>query len=305
MTTSLDVSRKLDQVSVDLLLAVDSVAVGLGVSYCIVGAFARDVVLGLCFGIDTGEATRDIDFGLMMNDWAQFDELRARLIANKNFAEHRSIPHRLTFRGVRQLDIMPFGGIERRPGEIAWPPEFTTVMSTVGLRQAHARALHITIAEGRSVPFASPAALALLKLIAWSERGSAVNRKDARDLSLLLTTYLRAGNEERLYGELCRAAGRSRLRPGGRRSPHPRAGSGEHCRARNTCSPGRYSGSRNGPCARRAATSRPATQLRTGETTDGSLQKGIAGGVGLAALRDRAGQSSRRQDRSCDPRART
>src|SRR6185436_12028564 len=83
MTTSLDVSRKLDQVSVDLLLAVDSVAVSLDVSYCIVGAFARDVVLGLCFGIDTGEATRDIDFGLMMDDWAQFDELRARLMANK------------------------------------------------------------------------------------------------------------------------------------------------------------------------------------------------------------------------------
>ena len=88
MTTSLDVSHKLDQVSVDLLLAVDSVAVSLGVSYCIVGAFARDVVLGLCFGIDTGEATRDIDFGLMMDDWAQFDEFRARLMANKEFAEH-------------------------------------------------------------------------------------------------------------------------------------------------------------------------------------------------------------------------
>lgn len=144
MTTSLDVSRKLDQVSTDLLLAVDTTAAAMGVSYCIVGAFARDVVLGLCFGINTGEATRDIDFGLMMDDWAQFDELRARLIAQRGFAEHKSIPHRLTFRGVRELDIVPFGAIERKPGEIAWPPEFTTVMSTMGLRQAHARALRIT-----------------------------------------------------------------------------------------------------------------------------------------------------------------
>lgn len=201
MTTSLDVSRKLDQISIDLLLAVDSTAAALGITYFIIGAFARDVILGLCFGIDTGEATRDIDFGLMMDDWAQFDELRARLIARKEFAEHSGVRHRLTFRSVRQLDIVPFGGIERKPGEIAWPPEFTTVMSTVGLRQAHARALPIAIAEERSVPFASPAALALLKLIAWSERGSAINRRDARDLGLLLTTYLRAGNEERLYGE--------------------------------------------------------------------------------------------------------
>lgn len=201
MTTSLDVSRKLDQVSLDLLLAVDKTTAAMGINYCIVGAFARDVVLGLCFGINTGEATRDIDFGLMMDDWTQFDELRARLISQEGFAENRRIPHRLTFRGLRELDIVPFGSIERAPGEIAWPPEFSTVMSTVGLRQAHARALPIRISEGAFALFASPAALTLLKLIAWSERGSASNRKDARDLSLLLTTYLRAGNEQRLYGE--------------------------------------------------------------------------------------------------------
>lgn len=201
MTTSLDVSRKLDRASADLLLAVDETASSMGVSYCIIGAFARDVVLALCFGINTGEATRDIDFGLMMHDWTQFDELRGRLLARAGFETHRNVPHRLTFRGVRQLDIVPFGAIERAKGEIAWPPEFSTVMSTVGLRQAHAQALLIRIAERTSVPFASPAALALLKLIAWTERGSASNRKDARDLGLLLKTYLQAGNQQRLYAE--------------------------------------------------------------------------------------------------------
>lgn len=193
MTTSLNVSHKLDRISVDLLIAVDSTVAASGITYCIIGAFARDVVLGLCFGISTGEATRDIDFGLMLDDWAQFDMLRSRLLAHEGFSEHRGVPHRLTFRGVRQL--------ERKPGEIAWPPEFSIIMSTVGLREAHARSLRITVAEGISIPFASPAALTLLKLIAWSERGSAVNRKDARDLALLMTTYLRAGNESRLYSE--------------------------------------------------------------------------------------------------------
>lgn len=197
MNTSLDVSRKLDQISIDLLLAVDSTAAALGVTYCIVGAFARDVVLGLCFGIETGEATRDIDFGLMMDDWTQFDMFRSRLLEQNGFAEYNTIPHRLRFQNIRELDIVPFGAIERKPGEIAWPPEFSTVMSTIGLREAHARALHITVAERIAIPFVSPAALAVLKLIAWSERGSAVNRKDARDLALLVKTYLRAGNEER------------------------------------------------------------------------------------------------------------
>ena len=41
MATSLDISQKLDRVSIDLLLAVDSTAAGLGVTYCIIGAFAQ------------------------------------------------------------------------------------------------------------------------------------------------------------------------------------------------------------------------------------------------------------------------
>jgi predicted nucleotidyltransferase len=200
MTTSLDVSRKIDPISVELLLAVDSTAAALGLAYCIVGAFSRDVVLSMCFGINTGQATRDIDFGLMMDDWEQFEALRSRLF-EQGFKQHRNIPHRLTFRGMREIDIVPFGAIERSAGEIAWPPEFSTVMSTVGLLEAHARALRITIAAGVSIPFVSPAGLALLKLVAWSGRGSAVDRKDAHDLALLLTSYLQAGNETRLYDE--------------------------------------------------------------------------------------------------------
>ena len=200
MSISFDVSKTLDRASVELLLAVDSTARKLRLAYCIVGAFARDVVLGMCFGINTGRATRDIDFGLMMDDWSQFEALRSRLI-EKGFAQHRSIPHRLTFRGVRELDIVPFGNVECSPGEIAWPPEFSIVMSTVGFLEAHANALRITVATGVSIRFVSPAGLALLKLIAWSERGTVVDFKDAYDLALLLTSYLQAGGEARLYDE--------------------------------------------------------------------------------------------------------
>jgi len=43
MNTSLTVSNKIDQISIDLLAEVDATADALGVDYCIVGAFARDV----------------------------------------------------------------------------------------------------------------------------------------------------------------------------------------------------------------------------------------------------------------------
>jgi predicted nucleotidyltransferase len=175
MTTSLNASRHIDRISADLLLAVNAAAVELEISYCVVGAFARDVVLGCCYGINTGQATRDIDFGLMLDNWTQFQTLRSHLLQRHDFAEFRGIAHRLAFRGVRELDIVPFGGLERRPGEIAWPPDFSIVMSTLGLRQAQACALRITVAADVDIPFVSPAALTLLKLVAWNDRGSAVN----------------------------------------------------------------------------------------------------------------------------------
>jgi predicted nucleotidyltransferase len=43
--------------------------------------------------------------------------------------------------------------------------------------------------------------LAVLKILAWSERRMQEPRKDASDLLLILQSYLDAGNSERLYSE--------------------------------------------------------------------------------------------------------
>jgi predicted nucleotidyltransferase len=200
MNILLDVSQKLERTNVELLLAVHAATQEFGVRYCIVGAFARDIVLGLGYGIDTGAATLDIDFALMMNSWEQFTALRQRLLSTDGFVETQ-VQHRLRFKGSRLLDIVPFGDLERKPGEIAWPPTFDTAMSTLGFREALESAMVVTIADDALIPAVSPAALAMLKLVAWEDRGHPGNRKDARDFSLLLTSYLRAGNEPRLYDE--------------------------------------------------------------------------------------------------------
>jgi predicted nucleotidyltransferase len=203
MNILLDVSQKLEGTNVELLLAVHAATQELGVRYCIVGAFARDIILGLGYGINTGPATLDIDFGLMMDSWGQFETLRQRLLSIDGFVK-TDVQHRLRYKGNRMLDILPFGDIERKPGEIAWPPGFDIAMSTIGFQEALESAMAVTIADGVSIPVVSPAALAMLKIIAWKERGNPGNRKDARDFSLLLTSYLRAGNERRLYDEFAR-----------------------------------------------------------------------------------------------------
>lgn len=45
----------------------------------------------------------------------------------------------------------------------------------------------------------SLAGLAILKIFAWSERGTVTENKDALDLLTLLRTYHEAGNKDRIY----------------------------------------------------------------------------------------------------------
>lgn len=74
-------------------------------------------------------------------------------------------------------------------------------MNLTGCREAWATATTIEISDSLSVRCASLPALALLKLMAWADRG-AETRRDAEDLLNILKEYLDAGNEDRIHDEL-------------------------------------------------------------------------------------------------------
>lgn len=71
-------------------------------------------------------------------------------------------------------------------------------MSTVGFGEAYASSMDVRLNEGLVVKVASLAGLALLKLIAWSDRQY---ERDAQDLGLIMKHYLDAGNQKRVYTE--------------------------------------------------------------------------------------------------------
>ena len=50
-----------------------------------------------------------------------------------------------------------------------------------------------------TIKVVSLAGLAILKIFAWSERGTVTDNKDALDLLTLLRTYHEAGNADRIY----------------------------------------------------------------------------------------------------------
>jgi predicted nucleotidyltransferase len=74
-------------------------------------------------------------------------------------------------------------------------------MSTVGFGEAFNSAEVVRIAQNPAcdVKVCTPAGLTIMKLISW-DQAYPVRSDDAKDIHFILTKYVDAGNEERLYG---------------------------------------------------------------------------------------------------------
>jgi predicted nucleotidyltransferase len=198
-------NRPVDPIAVSVMREVDAVAQELHLSYFLIGAMARDVLLGHVFGLHTGRATRDMDFAFALEGWEQFQQIQERLIASGHFVAVRDITHRLLFRpggGVQEhmVDLLPFGGIEQPTHTIAWPPDMQMLMSVAGYDDALKTAPLVQVATELMIRIVSLPGLAMLKLFAWKDRG-VEGAKDAIDLVTLCRCYAEAGNMDRLYEE--------------------------------------------------------------------------------------------------------
>jgi predicted nucleotidyltransferase len=197
--------RPIAPLTVAAMREVDVLMKELELSYFVCGATARDLLLQHVYGIETGTATVDVDFGVAVADWEQFADIKARLIATGRFEPAKNMAQRLYYKPSAEsrgypVDIIPFRGVEQPLHSIAWPPDMDIAMNVIGYEEALATALGVQIQNGFVVPVISLPGLALLKLFAWADRGFN-NSKDARDLLLLFGQYVSAGNQERLYGE--------------------------------------------------------------------------------------------------------
>jgi len=196
--------RRLDPDMLEVLRHVDGVARDLAVDYFVVGAMARDILLTGVFGLSAGRATRDVDLAVAMKDWQEFEAMKSRLVRAGAFGTDERIAQRLyclfgSGDTGYPVDLIPFGGVEQREGIIAWPPDGAMVMNVAGYGEAFASAILVEVEPGFAPRVVSLAGLAILKFIAWGERGAGDSR-DAIDLATLLRQYGAAGNADRLYG---------------------------------------------------------------------------------------------------------
>jgi hypothetical protein len=92
---SLDLIGKLDAERERVLRDVAEAAVALGIPFFVVGAFARDLILELHYGLPVQRATNDIDFGLRVNSWEEFTQLKTALIETQTYRADLRQPQRL------------------------------------------------------------------------------------------------------------------------------------------------------------------------------------------------------------------
>ena len=68
------------------------------------------------FGLRRGRATRDIDFGIAVENWDQFQTLKHRLMESNQFEAAPADAHRLFWNAsgsasATPIDVIPFGGL--------------------------------------------------------------------------------------------------------------------------------------------------------------------------------------------------
>jgi len=188
---SIPQERALDRPLTQILESLDRACRALRIPYLLTGAMAREILLVHGYGLPPGRATRDVDFGLQVTDWAMFEALKATLFAAKDFQPDLKIQHRIYSVadriGIRMpVDLVPFGGVEAPKGTLAWPPDGEFVMDVRGFGVAFNHVVQIEIKAGLEVFLPSPACMTVMKTLAWKDRGQVTRGRDAIDLVELL-----------------------------------------------------------------------------------------------------------------------
>ena len=145
---SFNLSGKLDPFLVEVISLIDREAARLGIPFFIVGAMARDIVLELCYKLPARRSTRDLDIGVEVAGWEEYQRLSMALVSTGRFASGRE-PHVLRY-GELRVDIVPFGKVSADQRNITWPPDHTVSMNILGFKEAYEYSLEIQVHDNPS-----------------------------------------------------------------------------------------------------------------------------------------------------------
>lgn len=170
----------------------------MGREFYVIGATARDIIIGQLVGTTARRKTRDLDIAIAIPDWSVFDEIHERLLAD-GFKKARDM-HQRFYYGDYELDIVPYG-VAKEDDNIYWPPEEDIAMSVKGFDEVLSEAISVNIDNEFDIRIASLHGLFLLKFNAWLDR-NAKTGKDAEDMSFILSNYFIANLDRNVHPEV-------------------------------------------------------------------------------------------------------
>ena len=197
---SIDISDKIDPERVAVLRSIKDVAEALNIPFFVVGAFAREVIFEYIHQIPSPRITEDIDIGVEVASWEEFQVLKTTLLERKILTETKTHHRFVAKESFIIVDILPYGGITDETKKISWPPDHDMVMSMMGFEEAYRSALKVRLSNKPvlEIPLPSVPALAILKIISWAD-AYPTRERDAQDLLFILENYDATGIEAQLY----------------------------------------------------------------------------------------------------------
>ena len=196
----IDISGRIDAGRISVLRSIKEIAEEFDIHFFVVGAFARDVIFEHIHRIPAPRVTEDIDIGVEVASWEEFQRLTDVLIERELFTATKS-PHRFIASSFATVvDIVPYGGISGETKRISWPPDHDMIMSMLGFEEAYQSALKVRLNSDPPMEILVPSvpALALLKIISWADAYPR-RARDAHDLLFILENFDATGVEAKLY----------------------------------------------------------------------------------------------------------
>ena len=119
---------------IKILEALERGFVKFGIDYYLVGAVAREVWMRGLKDITPRRATSDIDFGILIKDSGHFTELKDYLINQEGFTGYKENAFVLIAPDHMQIDILPFGEIEKE-GKVTVKGTGMTTLYVDGMKE--------------------------------------------------------------------------------------------------------------------------------------------------------------------------
>ncbi|WEK35965.1 MAG: hypothetical protein P0Y53_00505 [Candidatus Pseudobacter hemicellulosilyticus] len=166
------------------------------IDFYLVGAVSRNVWMSGINKIAPRRTTRDIDFGVFINDKGTYEALKEYLITKESFNEYKGNAFVLLWKDGTQVDLLPFGNIEDEDRRVTVTGTGYTSVHVDGFKEIYDEGLpEIELAELTPFKVCTLPGIIVLKLIAWDDRPEQ-RRDDIKDISDIIHHFFTMNDNE-------------------------------------------------------------------------------------------------------------